>query len=50
MNDDGIMNEFVDEFNGMDCFEVCKVVVVKLELLGNLVKIEKMIYFVGYLE
>lgn len=50
MNEDGMMNELVGKYEGMDCFVVCKVIVFDLKELGCLIKIEIMNYSVGYLE
>ncbi len=48
MNDDGTMNELAGEFAGMDRFEARKAVVKKLEEIGALVSIEKMVHSVGH--
>lgn len=50
MNDDGTMNELAGEFAGMDRFEARKAVVKKLEEIGALVEIEKMVHSVGHSE
>lgn len=46
----GMMNKEVGQFEGLDCFEVCKVVVVGLEELGLLVKVEDYCYSVFYFD
>ena len=50
MNDDGTMNELAGEFAGMDRFEARKAVVKKLDEIGALVNIEKMVHSVGHSE
>lgn len=50
MNADGTMNELTGEFNGMDRFEAREAIIQKLDELGNLVKVEKMIHSVGHSE
>ena len=48
MNDDGTMNELAAEFADMDRFEARKQIVAKLDEMGQLVKIEKMVHSVGH--
>ncbi len=50
MNDDGTMNELAAEFADMDRFEARKQIVAKLDEMGQLVKIEKMVHSVGHSE
>ena len=50
MNDDGTMNELAAEFAEMDRFEARKQIVAKLDEMGQLVKIEKMVHSVGHSE
>ena len=50
MNADGTMNELTGEFNGMDRFEAREAIIKKLDELGNLVKVEKMMHSVGHSE
>ncbi|GHU38576.1 valine--tRNA ligase [Bacilli bacterium] len=50
MNDDGTMNELAAEFVDMDRFEARKQIVAKLDAMGQLVKIEKMVHSVGHSE
>ncbi|WP_251713082.1 valine--tRNA ligase [Lactococcus ileimucosae] len=50
MNADGTMNELAGEFNGMDRFEAREAIIKKLDALGNLVKVEKMMHSVGHSE
>ncbi|NHJ00018.1 valine--tRNA ligase [Lactococcus garvieae] len=50
MNADGTMNELTGEFNGMDRFEAREAIIQKLDELGNLVKVEKMMHSVGHSE
>ncbi|MDR1522140.1 MAG: valine--tRNA ligase [Streptococcaceae bacterium] len=50
MNDDGTMNKNAGEFAGMDRFDARKAIVEKLEKLGHLVKVEKMMHSVGHSE
>ena len=44
------MNELTGEFNGMDRFEAREAIIQKLDELGNLVKVEKMMHSVGHSE
>lgn len=50
MNDDGTMNELASEFAGLDRFEARKQIIEKLDAMGQLVKIEKMVHSVGHSE
>ena len=50
MNDDGTMNELAAEFAEMDRFEARKQIVAKLDEMGQLVKLEKMVHSVGHSE
>ena len=50
MNDDGTMNDLAGEFVGMDRFEAREATVKKLQELGALVGIEKMVHSVGHSE
>ena len=50
MNPDGTMNEFAQDFEGLDRFECRKQLVKRIENEGNLVKIEKHVHQVGHSE
>ncbi|MFV0556699.1 MAG: valine--tRNA ligase [Lactovum sp.] len=50
MNPDGTMNDLAANFVGMDRFEARKAIIQKLEELGNLVRIEKIMHAVGHSE
>lgn len=50
MNEDGTMNSYAEEFEGLDRFECRKKVIEKLQSLGLCPKIEKMIHAVGHSE